>query len=106
MSNAAVAKIFSVSEKRGGSGGGSFRPFSRSSLDVAPAAEDASVALIGGGAGVGRVVLSVLVLVRLGLESGRVEPELERGVPRPANGQGLRDLARLLVPGLEHVRAG
>src|SRR5262245_65446659 len=75
-------KILSVSENRGGSGGGSFSPFGRTSPEV--------VVLPGVGGGalvtlilVGRrrlVVLAVLVLVRLGLVGREVDADRRDGV--------------------------
>src|SRR5262245_2843719 len=84
--SAAVRKIFSVGENLGGSGGGSFRPLSRSSPEVSPREGRGSVALIGLGARVRRIVLAVLVLVRRGLEPRDVEGERERGLGAGAHG--------------------
>src|SRR5262245_39624719 len=103
-------KILSVSENRGGSGGGSFSPFGRTSPEV--------VVLPGVGGGalvtlilVGRrrlVVLAVLVLVRLGRV--RRDVDADGGDRVPAGRLDVdRDAQlgrRLLVPDLQDVRPG
>src|SRR5262245_61490764 len=105
ISSAAARKIFSVSEKRGGSGAGSLSPLIRSSPEVTPGTRG-SVAFICGVGWRRLVVLAVLVLVGLGREAGNVDPNREgRGWPGSDRHRLLR-LGSLLLPDPYRVRSG
>src|SRR5205809_7922242 len=98
MRSAAARKILSVRENLGGSGAGSFRPRRWSSPDVTPAAAGVSIALIVRFARFRGIVLAVLVLVRLGLEAGHVDPDRHGRVSGGTYGDRRADLGALLVP--------
>src|SRR6185436_10065023 len=106
MRSAAAAKILSVSEKRGGSGGGSLSPRTRRSPDVSPGDAGASVALIFRVVRGRLVVLSVLVLVGLRPEAGDVDGDRQRCIARRAHRDGNLHLGSLLVPGVDDVGPG
>src|SRR5262245_27066920 len=100
--SAAARKIFSVSEKRGGSGAGSFSPLMRSSPEVTPGTRG-SVAFIFGVGGRRLVVLAVLVLVGLGLEPGDIDPNREGRRRGGSDGHRLLRFGSLFVPDAHRV---
>src|SRR5512144_2742089 len=106
MSNAAARKILKEREKRGGAGGGSFRPTRTGGpASVAPVIRRGSVAFIVR-SGSGRIVLAVLVLVRKRLVIGHVQADRERRVRSAGDRHRRLRLSRRLVPDLDDVGSG
>src|SRR6476659_4196229 len=97
MSSAAAKKSLNESEKRGGCGGGSFRPLTIGPGNVVGLGGGRSVALIFR-SGRGRILLAVFVPVRQGSEGARVDRDRERLAAREGYGDRHARLRALLVP--------